>query len=110
MTRNNGPEGMNAVLISNRIGLSTVGGAAVYLLTAFIGSAFAAGEGAPHLNGADLQLLWIVPFVGILLSIALFPLVAPNIWHHNFGKISAFWALLFLIPFTIFYGFYLALF
>ncbi|MDF1747629.1 MAG: sodium:proton antiporter [Alphaproteobacteria bacterium] len=79
------------------------------MLTSFLSTAFAAGAGEPHLNGADLQLLWVVPFAGILLSIALFPLVAPNIWHHNFGKISAFWALLFLVPFTIFYGFELAL-
>ena len=54
-------------------------------------AAEAAGHGtAPHLDGADLGLLWVVPFAGILLSIALFPLLAPNIWHHHFGKISAF--------------------
>ena len=35
----------------------------------------------------------------MLLSIALFPLVAPNFWHHHFGKISAFWAAALGIPF-----------
>jgi Na+/H+ antiporter NhaD/arsenite permease-like protein len=54
-------------------------------------------------------LLWVVPFAGILLSIALFPLLAPNIWHHHFGKISAFWALSFLVPFALQFGFDLAL-
>src|SRR3546814_15755820 len=33
--------------------------------------------GAPHLDGAELGLLWVAPLVGILLSIALFPLVLP---------------------------------
>ncbi len=74
-------------------------------------AAEAAGEhgGAPHLDGASLGLLWVLPFAGILLSIALFPLLAPNIWHHHFGKISAFWALSFLVPFALTYGFDLAL-
>ena len=43
----------------------------------------------------------MVPFVGILLSIAIFPLVLPDFWHHNFGKISLFWASLLIIPFII---------
>lgn len=73
------------------------------------GAAFAAGEGAPHLDGGLLNLFWVVPFAGILLSIAIFPLVAPNVWHHNFGKISAFWAMAFLGPFAVFFGWSLAL-
>ncbi len=54
---------------------------------------------APHLDGATLSIYWAIPFAGILLSIAIFPLVAPEFWHHNFGKVSAFWALVLLIPF-----------
>ncbi|MGD2036295.1 MAG: sodium:proton antiporter, partial [Desulfobacterales bacterium] len=38
---------------------------------------------------------------GILLSIALFPLILPDFWHHHFGKISAFWAATLGIPFLI---------
>ena len=72
--------------------------------------ALAAGAGAPHLDGAELGLIWCVPFAGILLSIALFPLLAPNFWHHHFGKISAFWALAFLLPFLGIFGWELALF
>ena len=64
----------------------------------------AGAEGAPHLNGQDLGIFWVIPFVGILLSIAVFPLVAEHFWHHNFGKISLFWALLLIIPFAIFQG------
>lgn len=65
--------------------------------------------GAPHLDGAELGLLWIAPFAGILLSIALLPLLAPRFWHHHFGKVAAFWTLLFLVPFTLTHGFGLAL-
>ena len=76
---------------------------------ALISTAFAAGEGAPHLDGAYLGLIWVVPFAGILLSIAIFPLVAPHFWHHNFGKVSGFWAVCFFVPFTIVFGWQLAL-
>ena len=70
---------------------------------------FAAPQGVPHLDGATMQLTWTIPFIGMLFSIALFPLIMPHFWHHNFGKVSALWAIVFLIPFTISYGFSLAL-
>ncbi|CAO3455662.1 sodium:proton antiporter [Azospirillum largimobile] len=60
--------------------------------------------GAPHLDGRMLSAVWVVPFAGILLSIALFPLLAPVMWHHHFGKISAVWALAFLVPFAATFG------
>jgi len=53
--------------------------------------------------GKKLPLWAGIPFVGILLSIAIFPLLAPNFWHHHFPKISAFWALSFAIPFIYSY-------
>jgi len=57
------------------------------------------GEGHPDL-GPHLPLWSCIPFAGMLLSIALFPLVAPGFWHHHFGKVSAFWALLLAAPFV----------
>ena len=48
--------------------------------------------------GENLPLYSILPFLGILLSIAIIPLLAPIFWHHNFGKISAFWTLSLVIP------------
>tara|TARA_B110000263_G_scaffold74039_1_gene64690 strand:- start:559 stop:1881 length:1323 start_codon:yes stop_codon:yes gene_type:complete len=48
-----------------------------------------------------MGIIWVVPFAGILLSIAIFPLVLPDFWHHNFGKISLFWATILIIPFLI---------
>lgn len=59
---------------------------------------------AASLNGATLSPLWALPFAGILLSIAIVPLIAPHAWHSHFGKISAAWALLFLGPFALGFG------
>ena len=59
-----------------------------------------------QLRMPPLQLLYLQILVAI---IALFPLFAPEFWHRHFGKASAFWALAFLVPFTIAFGFELAL-
>jgi Na+/H+ antiporter NhaD/arsenite permease-like protein len=57
----------------------------------------------------QLGVLWVVPFAGMLLSIAVAPLVAPNFWNNHYGKAAAFWGLAFLVPFAFAYGFDLAL-
>lgn len=67
------------------------------------GVAMAAGD-VPHADGARLGLIWVLPFVGVLLSIAIMPLAAPAFWHHHFGKVSAAWSLLFVVPFAILFG------
>ncbi len=59
---------------------------------------------AAELDGSQLSVWWGVPFAGVLLSIALVPLLAPAFWHHHFGKVSAAWALAFLVPFAIVAG------
>lgn len=59
---------------------------------------------AAELDGAQLSVWWGVPFAGVLLSIAIMPLLAPMFWHHHFGKVSAAWALAFLVPFAITFG------
>ena len=51
------------------------------------------------------SLLWAIPFSGLLLSIALFPLFFADFWHKHFGKITAFWTLTLVIPFFYYYGF-----
>ena len=66
--------------------------------------------GAPHLDGSQLDLLWAIPFAGMLLSIAIFPLIAPHFWEHNFGKVSAFWVVVVLWPFLLMFGWELTLF
>ncbi|HEX5131419.1 MAG TPA: sodium:proton antiporter [Candidatus Krumholzibacteria bacterium] len=64
------------------------------------GLAVAAESAVGHL-GETLQIWWAIPFVGILLSIALFPLFAPDWWHHHFPQVSLFWAVLLAAPFLI---------
>lgn len=59
---------------------------------------------AADMDGSQLSLLWGIPFALILLSIATGPLFFSHTWHHHFGKITAAWTLLFLIPFTIVFG------
>ena len=58
-------------------------------------------HGHHGVEGAKLPLWWVIPFVGILLSIAVFPLVAEHFWHHNYGKVSLAWIVIFSIPFLI---------
>ncbi|RDI23432.1 UIT6 family transporter [Pseudacidovorax intermedius] len=59
---------------------------------------------AATFDGAALSPLWGLPFAGILLSIALMPLLVPTFWHHHFGKVAAAWALAFLLPFAAVFG------
>ncbi len=67
-------------------------------------AASATQAAAAEINGATLGLAWALPFAGILLSIALFPLLAPHFWEHHFGKISALWAALVIIPLAVIFG------
>ena len=55
---------------------------------------------AAEFDGASLSVWWSLPFAGMLLSIALMPLLLPKLWHHHFGKITASWVLLLLLPFA----------
>lgn len=59
---------------------------------------------AAEIDGRQLTATWGVPFAGLLLSIALLPLLAPSFWHHHFGKVAAAWALAFLVPFAVAFG------
>ena len=60
---------------------------------------------AAELDGAALSAWWGIPFAGLLMSIALLPLAAPLFWHHHFGKLTAAWALAFLLPCALVFGF-----
>jgi Na+/H+ antiporter NhaD/arsenite permease-like protein len=66
--------------------------------------AMAASPDAPAIDGRHLGLVWMLPFAGILLSIAVMPLAAPGFWHHHFGKVSAAWALLVIVPYVLLHG------
>lgn len=54
--------------------------------------------------GQELSLVWVLPFVGILLSIGLFPLFAPHFWHHHYPKVAVGWAVLLAAPFLGLFG------
>jgi len=57
-------------------------------------------EAHSHTGLGSILPIWsIIPFAGILLSIAIVPLVAPAFWHKNFGKVSMFWAILLAVPY-----------
>jgi Na+/H+ antiporter NhaD/arsenite permease-like protein len=86
--------------ISARLPLAA-GALALALLSPVLAQA---AEGAPHVDGKGLGLIWVVPFVGMLLSIAIMPLATPNFWHHHFGKVAAFWALVLIVPFALTQG------
>ena len=49
----------------------------------------------------DFPLFSIIPFIGILLSIAIIPLINHHFWEMHYGKVSFFWASLFFIPLLI---------
>lgn len=59
---------------------------------------------AADFDGSRLSVAWGIPFAGILLSIAVMPLLAPSFWHHHYGKVAAGWALAFLVPFAVLFG------
>lgn len=59
---------------------------------------------AAAIDGRGLSLLWVVPFVGLLASIALFPVLAPGVWHRHAGKIALGWAAAFAAPFAAVFG------
>lgn len=72
---------------------------AIMVFAAVPGLAFGA-----DFDGSKLSPLWGLPFGGILLSIAIMPLLAPNFWHHHFGKVTVVLALTFFLPFAYYFG------
>lgn len=75
------------------------GAAAVFCAAMLPQPAYAAG-----LNGGELSFWWALPFIGVLLCIAICPLVVPDFWHHNFGKVAVFWALATAVPMFFVHG------
>ncbi|MFZ0569990.1 MAG: sodium:proton antiporter [Rhodomicrobium sp.] len=94
---------MKFMLFSSRRGKQfTLASAALLMATLAPGTACAASDAA--IDGAKLSLFWVLPFAGILGSLALFPIAAPHFWHRNYGLVALFWSLAFLVPFAAFFG------
>lgn len=64
---------------------------------------------APPLDGSSMDWPWMLPLIGILLSIALGPILMPKIWHRHYGKFAAAWAALALAAIAVSYGWNVAL-
>lgn len=74
----------------------------IILLLFFMPFACFAADNSTSL-GSILPLGSVLPFIGILLSIALIPLIFPRFWHRHFPKVSFFWAVVFAVPFLYFF-------
>ncbi len=74
------------------------------LLTLLLLPLGAGAENLAEFSGENLSPLWSIPFIGVILSIAIFPLFAPKVWDRHFGKITALWTLSFFIPLILLYG------
>jgi Na+/H+ antiporter NhaD/arsenite permease-like protein len=69
--------------------------------------ALAAGTAPAHaaaLREIALPWPWALPFVGLLLSIALGPLAAPRLWYAHYGKIAFMWSALTVAPLAALHG------
>ncbi|MCO5160087.1 MAG: sodium:proton antiporter [Mesorhizobium sp.] len=75
--------------------------AAFLLALATLPATAAEAHGLP---GSEMSLLWALPFAGILLSIATGPLLYAHFWEHHYGKISALWAALVIVPMALAFG------
>lgn len=73
----------------------------IALIAVFCQTAF----GAEILHGAELEqqvsLIYCIPFVGMLLSIAICPLVIPEKWEKWRWAFVLFWSVVFLVPFAL---------
>jgi Na+/H+ antiporter NhaD/arsenite permease-like protein len=54
-----------------------------------------------HELGRVLSVWWAIPFAGMLLSIALFPLFHAHFWERHYAKVTAFWSLVLIVPFLL---------
>jgi len=79
-------------------------GACAFLTAVLVSSGASAAPAAP-IDGTKLSLLWVLPFAGVLCSIALLPTAAPRFWHRHYGLVSLFWSLAFLVPVATVFGF-----
>src|SRR5262249_38820892 len=56
------------------------------------------------LDGGEIGFAWSLPFIGLLLSIAAVPLLAPYFWERQFGKVAALWTFALLLPCAVVFG------
>src|SRR6266849_6570054 len=59
---------------------------------------------AAALSEVALPWPWALPFIGLLLSIAVGPLLAPKFWYAHYGKIAFVWSALAVTPLAALHG------
>jgi len=53
---------------------------------------------------AGLRAAWAIPFLGVLLSIALLPMLAPRLWHRRMAWVMGAWVAALLAPWAAVWG------
>ncbi len=81
---------MASISTANSLGLKTTLSLLMNLLTI---KAAKASSVEIAINERMPSLIWGIPLPMLLLAMALLSLIAPDFWHHHFGKIAAGWAL-----------------
>lgn len=49
-------------------------------------------------------IIWAAPFLGVLLSIAILPALAPRFWHRHMASVGLFWIAVLLVPWAMVNG------
>lgn len=88
--------------------LATAAATGTLVATLILFPELAAAAEAHELPGETMSLGWALPFAGLLLSIATGPLLFHHVWEHHYGKITALWATLVVLPLAITFGIPLA--
>jgi Na+/H+ antiporter NhaD/arsenite permease-like protein len=81
---------------------SKIGCGAVVAGIALLGAPATAN--AAELDNLMLSWPWALPFIGLLLSIAVGPLLAPKLWHAHYGKVAFMWSALTVTPLAALHG------
>jgi Na+/H+ antiporter NhaD/arsenite permease-like protein len=58
---------------------------------------------AAPLDGSALHWPWALPFLGIVLTIAIAPLLFPRLWLRHYGKLAFIWSALAIVPLAALY-------
>jgi len=97
-------------LVSSRSAVGVLAAAGVAIVAFKVMPAAPPGYEAELEHIARALPLWAgLPFAGMLLSIAVFPLLAPGFWHHHYKKVAVAWALVFFGPFFVHAGVFAAI-
>ncbi len=81
---------------------SKIGYSALAAGALLVGAIAPANAAAP--SELALTWPWALPFIGLLLSIAVGPLLAPKFWHAHYGMIAFMWSALTVTPLAALHG------